>query len=125
MPKASLSANFTHPLTRRHPNEPESSDEKMAAHDSITVDIPYVKRNDDGQIPNHAQMFSHDAEFLDLQPAEVRNVRAADQEFSIPTTGFQYAKLAAPPEIDYLDDEQVRKTYFPMLEKLLKEEYVG
>ncbi|KAF6807770.1 hypothetical protein CSOJ01_07972 [Colletotrichum sojae] len=94
----------------------------MASHDTITVDIPYVKRNDDGQIPNHAQMFSHDAEFLDLQPAEVRNVRATDQKFSIPTTGFQYAKLDAPPEIDYLDDEQVRKTYFPMLEKLLKEE---
>ncbi|KZL81203.1 hypothetical protein CI238_08681 [Colletotrichum incanum] len=94
----------------------------MATHDAIIVDIPYVRRNDDGEIPNHAQMFSHDAEFLDVQLAEVRNVRATDQKFSISTTGFQYARLAGPPDIDYLDEEQVRKVYFPELEKLLKEQ---
>ncbi|TDZ14034.1 Gibberellin cluster GA4 desaturase [Colletotrichum spinosum] len=94
----------------------------MAAQQTITVDIPYVKRNEDGNIPNHAQMFSHDAEFLDVKPAEVHNARATDQEFSIAATGFQYAQLHPPPDIDYLDDEQVRKIYFPQLEKLLKEQ---
>ncbi|KAK6209789.1 hypothetical protein QIS74_11373 [Colletotrichum tabaci] len=94
----------------------------MATCDAITVDIPYVRRDDQGKIPNHAQMFSHDAEFLDLQPAEVRNARATDREFSIPKNGFQYARLAGPPEIDYLDDDQVRNTYFPELEKLVKEQ---
>ncbi|GJC86159.1 gibberellin cluster GA4 desaturase [Colletotrichum liriopes] len=93
----------------------------MATHEAISVDIPYVRRNDDGEIPNHAQMFSHDADFLDVQLAEVRNARAIEQKFSIPTTGFQYARLADPPGIDYLDEEQVRKVYFPELEKLLKE----
>ncbi|TEA12890.1 Gibberellin cluster GA4 desaturase [Colletotrichum sidae] len=96
----------------------------MAAQQTITVDIPYVKRNEDGNIPNHAQMFSHDAEFLDVKPAEVHNARATDQEFSIAATGFQYAQLHPPPDIDYLDDEQVRRIYFPQLEKLLKEQYV-
>ncbi|KAJ0153149.1 hypothetical protein CTA2_149, partial [Colletotrichum tanaceti] len=94
----------------------------MATCDAITVDIPYVRRDDRGNIPNHAQMFSHDAEFLDLQPAEVRNARVADREFSIPQNGFQYARLAGPPDIDYLDDDQVRSTYFPELEKLVKEQ---
>ncbi|GKT47672.1 gibberellin cluster GA4 desaturase [Colletotrichum spaethianum] len=94
----------------------------MAAHDAITTEIPYVKRNHDGQIPNHAQMFSHDAGFLDVQLAEVRNARVADQKFSISTTGFQYARLGRPPDIDYLDEEQVKKSYFPELEKLVKEQ---
>ncbi|KAI8201837.1 hypothetical protein K4K52_006889 [Colletotrichum sp. SAR 10_76] len=94
----------------------------MATHASITVDIPYVKRNDDGNIPNHAQMFSHDAEFLDVQPAEVYNARTTDREFSISSNGFQYARLNEPPQIDYLDEEQVKKIYFPELERLLKEQ---
>lgn len=94
----------------------------MAAHDTIVADIPYVKRNDDGKIPNHAQMFSHEDAFLEVRQAKVHNVRATDQNFSISTTGFQYARLAGPPDIDYLDEEQVRKTYFPELEKLLKEQ---
>ncbi|KAI8240261.1 hypothetical protein K4K55_001014 [Colletotrichum sp. SAR 10_96] len=94
----------------------------MATHASITVDIPYVKRNGDGNIPNHAQMFSHDVEFLDVQPAEVYNARTTDREFSIPSNGFQYARLNEPPQIDYLDEEQVKKIYFPELERLLKEQ---
>ncbi|KAK1840958.1 hypothetical protein CCHR01_16408 [Colletotrichum chrysophilum] len=94
----------------------------MATHASITVDIPYVKRNDDGNIPNHAQMFSHDAEFLDVQPAEVHNARTTNREFSISSNGFQYARLDEQPQIDYLDEDQVKKTYFPELEKLLKKE---
>lgn len=94
----------------------------MATHASITVDIPYVKRNDDGNIPNHAQMFSHDAEFLDVQPAEVHNARTTDREFSISSNGFQYARLNEPPQIDYLDEEQAKKIYFPELERLLKEQ---
>ncbi|KAI8280700.1 hypothetical protein K4K59_008490 [Colletotrichum sp. SAR11_240] len=94
----------------------------MATHASITVDIPYVKRNDDGNIPNHAQMFSHDAEFLDVQPTEVYNARTTDREFSISSNGFQYARLNEPPQIDYLDEEQVKKIYFPELERLLKEQ---
>ncbi|KAJ3952505.1 hypothetical protein N0V92_011056 [Colletotrichum tropicale] len=94
----------------------------MATHASITVDIPYVKRNDHGNIPNHAQMFSHDAEFLDVQPAEVYNARTTDREFSISSNGFQYARLEAPPQVDYLDEEQVKQTYFPELEKLLKKQ---
>ncbi|KAJ0339608.1 hypothetical protein KNSL1_011952 [Colletotrichum chrysophilum] len=67
-------------------------------------------------------MFSHDAEFLDVQPAEVHNARTTNREFSISSNGFQYARLDEQPQIDYLDEDQVKKTYFPELEKLLKKE---
>lgn len=36
------------------------------AQTAMTVGISYVKRIDEGTNPSHAQMFSHDAGFLDL-----------------------------------------------------------
>lgn len=86
----------------------------------IQVQIPYVKRNDKGELPDHAQMFLHTPEFMDLLPAEIHNVRATDRKFSVNTSGFDYARLEDPPEIDYLDPKQVKEVYFPRLEKLLK-----
>lgn len=88
--------------------------------ESVDVEIPYVKRNSDGELPNHAQMFSWEEEFMDMQPSTVRNVRVANQKFSISSSGFEYARLDEPPVIDYSDPDQVKAKYFPMLEELVK-----
>lgn len=92
---------------------------------AIDVEIPYVKPNGDGKLPDHAEMFSHIPEFMDMQPAKVRNAREADQDFSIPTTGFQYARLEQLPSIDFMNPDQVTAEYFPALEKLAKKQYVS
>lgn len=96
----------------------------MATDIGIDVEIPYVKRDVAGNIPDHAQMFSWLPEFMDLQPGRVRDARTGSRTFSIATTGFEYAELLNPPEIDYQDRDQVTKVYFPRLEQLLKEQYV-
>lgn len=93
--------------------------------DFFDVEIPYVKRNNNGELPNHAQMFSWEEEFLDMLPGTVRNVRAANETFSIAKTGFEYARLEEPPAIDFSDENQVKAEYFPQLEKMVKEKYVS
>lgn len=97
--------------------------------ESFDVEIPYVKRNSDGELPNHAQMFSWEPEFMDMQPGKVRNVRSTDQslKFSIASSGFEYARLEDPelPDMkDWTDPEEVKEKYFPKLEALLKERCV-
>lgn len=88
--------------------------------ESVDVEIPYVKRNSDGELPDHAQLFSWVPEFMDMRPSTVRNVRVADEKFSIATSGFEYARLEQPPAIDFSDPDQVKAEYFPRLEELLK-----
>lgn len=61
---------------------------------------------------------------MDMQPGNVRNVRATNQSFSIATSGFEYARLEDPPNIDWMDPEQVKNLYFPQLEKLVKDRLV-
>lgn len=92
--------------------------------ESVDVEIPYVKRNSDGELPNHAQMFSWEPEFMDMMPSTVRNVRVADQKFSIPTSGFEYARLEELPVIDYMEPEQVKAEYFPKLEEMIRKKYL-
>lgn len=97
--------------------------------ESFDVDIPYVKRNSNGELPNHAQMFSWEPEFMDMQPGKVRDVRSVDQgqQFSIASSGFEYARLEDPelPDMDdWMDPEEVKAKYFPKLEALLKERCV-
>lgn len=113
-----------HYVPERNPKQNKKARENMATASHTDVKIPYVRRNDDGALPDHAQMFSHIPEFMDMQPARVRNARATDQRFSIPTTGFQYARVKAPQDIDFMDVDQVKEKYFPVLEQLLKEQYV-
>lgn len=93
--------------------------------ESVDVEIPYVKRNSDGELPNHAQMFSWEPEFMDMLPNKVRNVRVADQKFSIATSGFEYARLENLPAIDFTDPDQVKAEYFPKLEELVKAKCVN
>lgn len=90
----------------------------------LNVKLPYVKRDTHGEIPDHAQMFSHLPEFLDTLPVRVRNVRETVQKFSISSSGFQYAKFQAPGGIDYLDNEDLKAKYYPALEAFMKEQYV-
>lgn len=93
--------------------------------ESVDVEIPYVKRNSNGELPNHAQMFSWEPEFMDMQPSTIRNVRVANQKFSIATSGFEYARLDEPPTIDYSDPDEVKANYFPKLEELIKTKSVN
>lgn len=88
--------------------------------ESVDVKIPYVKRNNNGELPNHAQMFSWEPEFMDMLPSTVRNVRVTDQKFSIATSGFEYARLETPPVIDFSDPDQVQAEYFPKLEEIIR-----
>lgn len=88
------------------------------------VEIPYVKPNEKGELPDHAQMFSWIEEFLDMQPAIVNNARDSDREFSLSTNGFEWVKSteAKELEIDWMDKEQVKQKYFPILEALVKKQ---
>lgn len=97
--------------------------------ESFDVEIPYVKRNSNGELPNHAQMFSWEPEFMDMQLGKVRDVRSTDQSqnFSIASSGFEYARLEdseLPDMKDWMDPEEVKEKYFPKLEALLKERCV-
>lgn len=94
----------------------------MAVHisQSVDVEIPYVRRNGNGELPTHAQMFSWEPEFMDMTPSTIHNVRASQKDFSIATSGFEYARLDAPPVINFSDPDQVKAKYFPKLEKMIK-----
>lgn len=57
---------------------------------------------------------------VDTLVLPVRDIRGDEDKYTLDTTGFQVIKHASA-ERDFLDEEQIKKVYYPEVEAILKE----
>lgn len=97
--------------------EPQS----QQVHD-VHTELHYYKDPGDGSPP--APIYIGKPETYQ-RPAETRSVlvhdiRGTEDQYTLDKTGFQIYKHQSV-EKDFLDDEQIKKVYYPETERLLKE----
>lgn len=92
---------------------------------NVVADFHYYKDAGDGSRPpptyvNKPESYRRVPETLSLT---VHDIRGTEDQYSLDRTGFQiYHHQSA--ETDFRDEEQIKKNYYPEVEKLLKEAFV-
>lgn len=86
---------------------------------SVETEVLYVKKTSTGAAPTTEQIYNEVAEILDVGTVNVRDVRTADQEFSMARTGFQFERVTTPKDIDYSDAKSVAEDLYPILEQFV------
>lgn len=94
---------------------------EVPRHDVETT-LNYYKENEDGSPP--APTYVDRPETYD-RPVEVHNVTIHDvagheKEFTLDGNGFQLHKHTSV-EKDFVDDDQIKASYYPEVEQLLKD----
>ncbi|KAI1073629.1 hypothetical protein F5B20DRAFT_497541 [Whalleya microplaca] len=100
----------------------KSSNFNVSRISDLDIDMQYVKSNNEGVAPSHAELFGNHPDFLDLQRVIIRDAREAEHVFSFPDNGFQWSKFNVPQIKDYEDKQQVSEKYLPVLEQFVKEQ---
>ncbi|KAL9030354.1 MAG: hypothetical protein Q9196_001517 [Gyalolechia fulgens] len=92
------------------------------AHDFET-ELGYVRVSDDGIAlgPSTWGKTDHEEDRDQLVPVTIHDVRPRQEAFSLDKNGFQIVKhRTVMNKDDYLDDENIKKTYYPDLEQMIK-----
>jgi hypothetical protein len=87
----------------------------------VNATFNYYKDSADGSppAPNYANKPStYVRERLERQKV-VHDIRGREDQYTLDTTGFQIVKHESA-ENDFVDDEQIKRVYYPETEELLK-----
>lgn len=87
----------------------------------ITATFNYFKPNEDGSLPAPTYVTKPETYERPVLPqqATVYDIRGSEDEYTLDTKGFQVVKHESK-EKDFLDDEQIKRVYYPETEELLK-----
>jgi hypothetical protein len=88
----------------------------------VHTELHYYKDNEDGS-PPHPTYIDRPETYerpFETHPVTVHDVRGRDHEFTLDSNGFQFFSHTAT-EKDFVDDEQVKASYYPEVAQLLKE----
>ena len=86
----------------------------------LNAEIHYHKVRQDGRTATIEQYHHFDTEFLDTRSTTIHDVRGSEGDYTLENNGFQYAKSKKPANIDFADDEQIKKEHYPAMEEFLK-----
>jgi hypothetical protein len=89
----------------------------------IQGNFNYYKDPGDGSLP--LPTYINDPKSYNQNPIEevevtIHDIRGREKDFSLDTTGFQIVNHVSK-EKDFLDPEQIKRDYYPEVEKLLKD----
>lgn len=92
---------------------------------NVVADFHYYKDPGDGSLPpdnivGKPETYERESETLSLT---AHDIRGTEDQYSLDKTGFQVYHHQSV-EKDFRDEEQIKKTYYPEVENLLKEVYV-
>ncbi|KAJ5921007.1 hypothetical protein N7466_009333 [Penicillium verhagenii] len=101
------------------PQVPPSISEKPH---HVQTTLNFLKENEDGSplapsYVNQPETYIREAVVL---PATIHDVSGHEQDYSLDGQGFQFYYHKSQ-ETDFLDDEQIKRTYYPETEQLLKD----
>ncbi|KAI0203402.1 hypothetical protein F4808DRAFT_467472 [Astrocystis sublimbata] len=90
--------------------------------DQVDAILNYHLDNEDGSPPAPSYIDRPETYFRGQTPTAVKvtNIAGREAEFSLDVQGFQVVPNVAE-EKDFVDDEQIKKVYYPETERLLKE----
>jgi len=87
----------------------------------VTTIFNYFKDNEDGSPPAPSYVAKPETYFRPVIPtkAVVHDIRGTENQYTLDTKGFQIVKHESK-EKEFLDDEQIKRIYYPETEELLK-----
>lgn len=91
----------------------------------VHTTLNYYKDPGDGSAPEPTyigkpETYERPSEVVDVT---VHDIRGSEEAFSLDVQGFQIHRHRSV-EKDFLDDEQIKTSYYPETEQLLKDAYV-
>ena len=105
--------------------DPVSHNKEVPKPRDVSAIFNYFKDNEDGSPPepNYVNKPQSYERLPISQRLVVHDVRGTEDQYTLDTTGFQIYKHESV-EKDFVDDEQIKKVYYPEVEELLKAAYV-
>ncbi|OAA65861.1 hypothetical protein SPI_02648 [Niveomyces insectorum RCEF 264] len=88
----------------------------------VQTTLNFYKPAEDGS-PPHATYVDRPETYyrpFEAHPVTIHDVTGEEDKYTLDGNGFQYYRHEAT-EKDFVDDEQIRKTYYPETEQLLKD----
>lgn len=101
---------------------PTPAKETRSAVLDVHTILKYHKPNEDGS-PPHPTYVDRPETYdrpVENRPVVVKDVRGRETEFSLDRNGFKFHKHQSV-EKDFVDDEQIKSTYYKETEQLLKD----
>jgi hypothetical protein len=91
----------------------------------VTTILNYFKDNEDGSPPAPSYVGKPETYARPTMPQQVvvHDIRGSEDQYTLDTKGFQIVKHNSK-EKDFLDDDQIRRIYYPETEELLKKALV-
>src|SRR2546423_1052891 len=86
----------------------------------LTAIIHYHKASPDGSTATAEKYSLHDPDHHDPRTAIIYDVRGSEADYTLENNGFQYLRCEKPMNIDFSNDEQIKKDYYPVMEAFLK-----
>ena len=86
----------------------------------LRATILYHKPGQDGATATISQYHMLEPEHLDARTVTIHDARGSEADYTLENNGFQYTKFDAPLGIDFSDDDQIKKEYYPVMEEHLK-----
>lgn len=102
-------------------NNDSANPQEVPKHD-VAAELNYFKANEDGS-PPHPTYVDRPETYerpVETHKVTVHDVAGREDEFSLDDNGFQVHRHTAT-EKDFLDDEQIKQSYYPETEQLLKD----
>lgn len=103
--------------------KPQAAQEKIVVppHDVETT-LNYYKPNEDGSPPHPTVIGQPETYFRpdDTRPVTIHDISGREKEFTLDNQGFQVHRQPAT-EKDFVDDGQIKASYYPETEQLLKD----
>lgn len=98
--------------------------ESQSVHD-VNTTLNYYKDPPDGgpPPPNYVGKPESYERPVDTRSVLVHDIRGTEDQYTLDKTGFQIYNHQSV-EKDFVDDEKIKKVYYPETERLLKEAYV-
>jgi hypothetical protein len=89
---------------------------------NVSAVVNYFKENEDGSPPAPAYVGKPETYDRPTSPKNVtiHDIRGSEDKFSIDTTGFAVVQHKSE-EKDFVDDEHIKRVYYPEVESILKE----
>ncbi len=82
--------------------------------------ILYHRSGKDGKTATRSQYQLLEGDHLDNRLATIHDVRGSEADYTLENNGFEYVKFKEPTDIDFSDNDQIKKEHYPVMEEYLK-----
>ena len=86
----------------------------------LTAIIHYHKAGPDGSTATTEKYSVFDPDHHDPRTTAIHDVRGSETDYTLESNGFQYLRCEKPMNIDFSNDEQIKKDHYPAMEAFLK-----